>query len=71
MLHKQILHFSPCATSKNGFKVAVFLPKGTNTPLLKKSDEQIEIIIKIISNYKYKIKCLLIKVVKNVTLYHY
>ena len=39
MLHKQILHFSPCATSKNGFKVAVFLPKGTNTPLVKKSDD--------------------------------
>ena len=39
MLHKQILHFSPCATSKNGFKVAVFLPKGTNTPLFKKSDD--------------------------------
>lgn len=39
MLYKQILHFSPCATSKNGFKVAVFLPKGTNTPLFKKSDD--------------------------------
>lgn len=41
MLHKQILHFSPCATSKNGFKVAVFLPKGTNTPLLKESDDSL------------------------------
>ena len=39
ILHKNILHFSPCATSKEGFRVAVFLPKGTNTPLKEKSND--------------------------------
>ncbi|MGN1295671.1 MAG: DUF4867 family protein [Bacilli bacterium] len=41
VLNKKILHFSPCATSKNGFRVAVLLPKGTNTPLAEKSNDSL------------------------------
>jgi len=32
-LKPEILHLSPCRVFESGFKVAIILPKGTNTPL--------------------------------------
>jgi hypothetical protein len=36
-LYAPTLHFAPCAVSTEGYKTAVVLPKGTNTPLQAKS----------------------------------
>lgn len=36
-LYAPTLHFSPCAVSPEGYRTAVVLPKGTNTPLQAKS----------------------------------
>ena len=32
-MYETTLHLSPCRTCDEGFKAAVILPKGTNTPL--------------------------------------
>jgi hypothetical protein len=34
-VYPEVLHFSPCAVTNNGFRCAVILPLGTNTDLLK------------------------------------
>ncbi|WP_191018005.1 DUF4867 family protein [Treponema zioleckii] len=36
-LYQTTLHLSPCRTNEEGFKVAVVLPRGTNTPLEQKT----------------------------------
>ena len=41
-IYATTLHYAPCQTSENGFRVAVVLPKGTNTgkPCFKASGEE-------------------------------
>ena len=33
LLYDTTLHFAPCAVNANGFRCAILLPRGTNTPL--------------------------------------
>lgn len=33
MLYNTTLHFAPCAVDESGFRAAIVLPRGTNTPL--------------------------------------
>lgn len=40
-MHSTTLHFCPCQTSDDGFFSIVVLPKDTNTPLDKKSDNKL------------------------------
>lgn len=39
-MYQTTLHLSPCKTSDNGYKDIVILPKGTNTPLQSKEENQ-------------------------------
>lgn len=41
LVYPKILHFSPCKTNKNGFKMMVILTKGTNTDLEGPSTDQL------------------------------
>ena len=40
-LYATTLHLAPCQMDANGFRVLVFLPKGTNSPLSKKQMEEV------------------------------
>lgn len=40
LVYPGTLHFSPCRLSDDGFKMAVFLHKGTNLPLINETDDK-------------------------------
>ncbi len=41
-LYATTLHLAPCQINEDGFRVLVFLPKGTNSPLSKKQMEEVK-----------------------------